>query len=141
MTLPKKLKEILCSKLQIKERQLHNLTKKKMAEGGIAKPDIALLLLAHENGINISKPMFSVPQEKIVELEEYLKTPKVLNRIQILTPVRTKMNAKQTNPSFHDFYDLKGNIPRFFMTILKMKLIQLSVIQSYQMLHICSQES
>lgn len=83
-----------------------------MTEGGLTKPDIALLLLAHENAINVAKPMFSVPPEKILELEEYLKTRPLSNPSEIL-PQKTKKNEKNTHSSTN-LLRFKGKYPQIF---------------------------
>lgn len=113
MTLSKKLKHILCNKLQIKERQLRNLVRKKMTEEGITKPDIALLLLAHENAINIAKPMFLVPKEQILELEENLKSRNQTRPIRILAQ-KAKKSETNSNIVTHHLLRFRGKYPQIF---------------------------
>lgn len=118
MTLPKKLREILCTKLKIKERQLYNLVTSKEIEAGTTDPDIALLLIAHENKINIAKPMFSVPKEKIVELNDYLKTRTKPSQVQVLT-TRQKESEKRPLSSTRRLLRFKGKYPQTFYNILE----------------------
>jgi hypothetical protein len=113
MTLPKKLKETLCKKLKIKERQLHNRVASKRAEAGITDPDVALLLIAHENKINIAKPMFSVPEQKITELNDYLKTRKIPDLAQVITTSR-KQSRKRPQASTRRLLRFKGKYPQIF---------------------------
>jgi hypothetical protein len=117
MTLPKKLREVLCTKLRIKERQLYNLVARKGTEAGITDPDVALLLIAHENRINVAKPMFSVPRQKITELDEHLKTRKI-PAIQVLTTSR-KESEKRPQSSTRRLLQFKGKYPQTFYNTLE----------------------
>ncbi|MGA3191308.1 MAG: hypothetical protein ABSD73_02200 [Candidatus Bathyarchaeia archaeon] len=117
MTLPKKLREILCKKLQIKERQLHNLVANKRIEEGITDPDVALLLIAHENKINVAKPMFSVPRQKIVELNQHLETQKIPTQVKV--PTTRKGSQKRPQSSTRRLLRFKGKYPQTFYNTLE----------------------
>jgi hypothetical protein len=118
MTLPKKLRETLCAKLKIKERQLRNLVANKKIEAGITDSDVALLLIAHENKINIAKPMFSVPRQKITELNEALKAPKTSSPIQVLATSPRK-GEKHPQSSARRLLRFKGKYPQTFYDTLE----------------------
>jgi len=118
MTLSKKLRETLCTKLNVKERQLYNLGVNKATEEGITDPDIALLLVAHENKINVSRPMFSVPKHKIEELKEHLKTRK--SPIPTLPPTPSrKQSKKRTEAPTQRLLKFKGKYPQIFYDTLE----------------------
>lgn len=118
MTLPKKLREILCTKLKIKERQLHNLVANRAIEAGITDPDVALLLIAHENKINVAKPMYLVPSQKITELNEHLKTRKISGPVQLPTTSR-KESEKRPQSSTRRLLRFKGKYPQTFYNTLE----------------------
>jgi len=118
MTRPKRLREILCTKLKIKERQLYNLVASKGIEAGITDPDVALLLIAHENKINVAKPMFSVPRQKIEELNEHLRTRKIPSPVQVLTTSR-KESEKHPQSSTRRLLRFKGKYPQTFYDTLE----------------------
>ena len=117
MTLSKKLRGTICSKLEIKERQLRNLVASRRIEEGITDPDVALLLIAHENRINVSKPMFSVPKQKIVELNEHL-SKKTLAPAQILTTNR-RQKSKRPQSSTRRLLGFRGKYPQTFYNLLE----------------------
>ena len=118
MTLPKKLKEILCTKLKIKERQLYNLVADRAIEAGITDLDVALLLIAHENKINVAKPMYLVPSQKITELNEHLKTRKISSPVQLLTTSR-KESEKRPQSSTRRLLRFEGKYPQTFYNTLE----------------------
>src|SRR5437667_7172416 len=72
MTLSRKLREIVCKKLGIGSRQLRNRITERARNAGIIDRDVALLLLAHETGINVKKPQFKVSKVKLDTLNEHL---------------------------------------------------------------------
>src|SRR2546428_14090963 len=72
MTLSRKLRETVCKKLGIGSRQLRNRITERARKAGIIDRDVALLLLAHETGINVKKPQFKVSKVKLDALDEYL---------------------------------------------------------------------
>jgi hypothetical protein len=108
--LPKLRKEV-CRKLHIKPRQLHNRVIKKAQELGIIDRDKALLYIAHEVGIDITKPRFGVPKDKLSQLEEYLKaSPKV----QVITSTEAKGKVKTRQVRFQHLLSFKGKYPEIF---------------------------
>jgi hypothetical protein len=76
MTQLAKLREEVCKKYNIGHRQLYNKITKKKVEEKILDNDLALLLLAHEKRVDVTKPRFKVPREKLEALERYLTTVK-----------------------------------------------------------------
>ncbi|MGC9085780.1 MAG: hypothetical protein ACP5IT_06330 [Thermoproteota archaeon] len=111
MTLLPKLRNEVCKKLRIKPRQLRNRVTKKAQESGIVDRDVALLLLAHEQGIDVAKPRFQVPKDKLNKLEEYLK---VLPKIQITTSARTKGKVETKQVRFQHLLSFRGKYPEIF---------------------------
>jgi hypothetical protein len=111
MTFLPKLREEVCKKLKIGRRQLYNLVIKKAQESGIVDRDVALLLLAHEQKIDVTKPRFGVPKNKLNQLEEYLK---VSPKVQVVTAIKTKGKIKTRQVRFQHLLSFKGKYPEIF---------------------------
>jgi hypothetical protein len=111
MTFLPKLREEVCKKLKISRRQLYNLVTKKAQESGIVDRDVALLLLAHEQKIDVTKPRFGVPKNKLSQLEEYLK---VSPKVPVVIPIKTGGKIKARQVRFQRLLSFKGKYPEIF---------------------------
>jgi hypothetical protein len=90
MTLSKKLREEVRKKLGIKsDVQLWRRTKEFAVNRGIADRDVALLILAHEKLIDVRKPRYSVPPEKLDKFEVELKAQR-----SVIAPVSLPLQNK-----------------------------------------------
>jgi hypothetical protein len=111
----KKLRDSVCSRLKIKPRQLLNRVNTKAIEAGIADRDVALLVLAHEQGLAVNKPRFDVPSEKLQALNDYLRTQKIAPVILPVTgPAKKKGAAKGKAVTFKRLMNFKGKYPEIF---------------------------
>src|SRR6266702_2120007 len=83
MTLSKRLRNETCKKLHnITPRQLLNRVNAKAIEEGIVDRDIALLLVAHDDAeLDITKPRFDVPPDKITEFQEHLTNRRTIHQV------------------------------------------------------------
>ena|SRR3989442_4623769 len=101
MTLSKTLREAVCTKLNgIKPRQLLNRVNTKAVAEGVVDRDIALLLVAHDDaGLDVSKPRFEVPDDKLSEFQEHLKTRRTVSRVSTTTVQSKKsLSGKKGEP-------------------------------------------
>ncbi len=116
MTLSKPLRDEVRKKLnRISSRQLLNRIGTKAIQAGVTDRDVALLLLAHEEGIDVKKPRFSVPDAKIVELNEYLKARRAGGHTQLLAPAPVaKKGSKLTQNQGKRLLKFKGQYPEIF---------------------------
>lgn len=122
MTLSKNLRDKVCKELGIKPRQLRNRVAGKAVQARIADRDVALLLLAHEQGIDIQKPRYVVKSEKNAELNKYLSS----QNIPIIAEAKgnPKSSGKQKPPPFKRFLIFKASTLRPFTIDSKMKSIR-----------------
>jgi len=118
MTLSRKLRETVRKKLKVGPRQLLNCINAKAIEAGIADRDVALLLLAHENEMDVSKPRFAVPKNKIDELNEHLRVQKAQAPI-MAAPPSTKKGAKAEQVQVSRLLKFKGKYPEVFYDSLE----------------------
>jgi hypothetical protein len=115
LPLSKKLRESVCSRLKIKPRQLLNRVNTKAIEAGIADRDVALLVLAHEQGLPVNKPRFDVPSEKLEALNDYLRSQKVAPVVLPVTaPVKKKGATKSKPVTYKRLLNFKGKYPEVF---------------------------
>jgi len=118
MTLSRKLREAVRAKMNnIGSRQLLNRISAKAREAGIADRDVALLLLAHEKGIDVIKPRYAVPPEKIEKLNEYLKSQNLL--VVPVTAPSKKGAGKAKQAPFKRLLNFKGKYPEVFYDSLE----------------------
>ena len=113
MTLSKKLKDKVCQELGIRSRQLRNRVAQEAVQSRISDRDVALLLLAYEQKIDITKPRYKVKPEKIAELDKYLSSQK----IPIVAGVASgkgKGAGKPKPPPFKRFLKFQGKYPEIF---------------------------
>lgn len=99
MTLSRLRKEV-CKKLGIKPRQLQNRIKKFAVERKIADRDVALLMLAYEQQIDVRKPRYKVQKIKLGKFEAELNIQKTAAPVPVLAAVQdkrkgTKLGSKQ----------------------------------------------
>ena len=102
MTLSKRLREEVREKLKIKSHvQLWRLVNKYSVDHRIADRDVALLLLAHEQHLNVRKPRYNVPPDTLGKFEEELKSQRAIAAVPSTTvaaqPMRraAKVSPKQ----------------------------------------------
>ena len=120
MALSKRLRETLCKKMNVKERRLRDIVIEKSTDSGITDRDVSMLLIAHEKGIDVSKPRFEVPREKIDALQEYLKQNKMSVQTQVLqVPKRRKLKGKNTQLQIKYLLKFKGRYPEIFYNRLQ----------------------
>jgi len=114
MTLSKRLRDEVCKKLDIKSRQLHNRVTEVATKAGIIDRDLALLLLAHDQGMDVTKPRFKVPGNKLVKFEEQLRQRKATGPpVQSLSTL-SKKGAKYAEPQVRRLLKFKGKYPDIF---------------------------
>jgi len=116
----KKLRDSVCFKLKVKTRQLLRLVNAKAIEAGITDRDVALLVLAHEQGLPVGKPRFAVPPLKLEALNDYLRSrnaaPVVLPAI---TPIMKKSAGKSKPVTYKRLLNFKGRYPEVFYDSLE----------------------
>lgn len=112
MTLSKTLRDEVGRKLTIQPRTLRERVGQKAIDAGVADRDIALLILAHESGINVAKPRFLVPQPKLDKLNQYLQS----QRAPALVGVGPSPNnrKRRTVPQYRRLLKFKGKYPDIF---------------------------
>src|SRR2546428_8381327 len=106
MTLSRKLRETVCKKLGIGSRQLRNRITVRARKAGIIDRDVALLLLAHETGIDVKKPQFKVSKVKLEALDGYLARKTAGPASIVLTESSTKSRPGVKNTSKEIVVDL-----------------------------------
>ncbi len=95
MTLPKRLREEVCKKLKIGARQLRNRVAEVTSDAGITDRDVALLLIAHEQKIDITKPRYAIPKDKIGKFNEQLKAQRMpSSQIVVTQPLSRKKGGR-----------------------------------------------
>lgn len=114
MTLSKRLREEVCKKLQIHERQLRNRVAEVTNDADITDRDVALLLIAHKQKINITKPRYAVPKDKIEKFNEQLKDKKVPGSQIVVTQPNARKNGKEPQVQFRRLLNFKGKYPEIF---------------------------
>jgi hypothetical protein len=116
----KKLRDSVCFKLEVGKRQLPRRVNTKAIEAGITDRDVALLLLAHEQGLPIDKPRFAVPPPKLEALNDYLRSrnaaPVVLPPV---TPIMKKSASKSKPATYKRLLNFKGRYPEIFYDSLE----------------------
>jgi len=102
MTLSKRLRDEVCKKLGISSNvQLWRRVNKFAVERKITDRDVALLLLAHEQHIDVRKPRYHVPQKKLEKFEEELKSQRSTSAFPVVPPTAqptrkgARISAKQ----------------------------------------------
>ncbi len=110
MTLSKRLREEVSKKLGITStQQLLRRIKAKAALEGVVDNDIALLVLAKEHGVDVTRPRFSVLQSKLDEFKHHLESRKVV-QTQVLSGAQrgSTRGKREVRPqrllSFRDEY-------------------------------------
>ncbi|MEM3518774.1 MAG: hypothetical protein QXZ07_06895 [Nitrososphaerales archaeon] len=98
---------------------MRNRVTEKMKESGIIDRDVALLLLAHEQGIDVTKPRFHVPKNKLSKLEEHLKTP---SKVQVITSTKAKERAKTKQTQSRHLLSFNGKYPEIFYDRLEYEI-------------------
>jgi hypothetical protein len=73
---------------------------------------VALLLLAHEQGINIQKPSYAVKSETITDLNKYLSSQNI--PIIVEAKGKSKSSGKPKTPPFKRFLNFQGKYPEVF---------------------------
>ena len=113
MTLVKALRDEVCRKVGVKSRQLRNRISDVATEEGIIDRDVALLLLAHEQEIDVTRPRFGVPEAKLAKFEEQLKHRKVAGPP---AAVQTELSrkVKPAGPQFRRLLRFRGMYPDIF---------------------------
>ena len=116
MALSKALRDEVRKKLDgIGDRQLHNRIGSKAIDAGVADRDLALLLIAHENRIDVRKPRFAVPATKLEQLNEYLRSQRTGGHPQIVIPPSTpRMGPKPQLVQGKRLLKFKGKYPDIF---------------------------
>lgn len=112
----KKLRNDVGSKLEVGPRQLVRLVNKKTIDAGITDRDEALLLLAIENEIDVTKPRYGVPTPKIKELNEYLASRRRTAQLILPTSAQSKKSKYgKTKPiPFKRLLNFAGKYPEVF---------------------------
>ncbi|HKM51418.1 MAG TPA: hypothetical protein VJZ75_09585 [Candidatus Bathyarchaeia archaeon] len=110
----KKLRDEVCKKLAIKPRQLRNRISEAATKAGIIDRDIALLLLAHDKGIDVTKPRFEVLKSKLAKFETQLRQGKATGVPIHSSPVAVKKSAKTAETQVRRLLKFKGKYPDIF---------------------------
>jgi hypothetical protein len=114
MTLAKALRDEVCRKLGVKPRQLRRRVSEVATEDGIVDRDVALLVLAHEQEIDVTRPRFRVPEGKLAKFEEQLRQRKAAGASVQPQAVSSKKGAKYAEPQFRRLLRFKGKYPDIF---------------------------
>ena len=122
MALSRKLRETVCEKLNIKSAQLYNRISAKAIEAGVTDRDVALLLLAHENKIDVAKPRFAVPQPKLDALDKYMVRRGTSQAPILLSQSTTKPRTSRKNENKQIVFDL-GRDLRITDPLLPKKIV------------------
>jgi len=115
----KKLRDSVCSKLEVGTRQLLRDVNTKAIEAGITDRDVALLLIAHEQGLPIDKPRFAVPPPKLEALNDYLRSRNAAPVLPPVTPVMKKSASKSKPATYKRLLNFKGRYPEIFYDSLE----------------------
>lgn len=113
MILSRKLREEVCRRLKIGPRQLLNRVRSTAIEVGTTDLDVALLYLAHQNMVDVTKPRFAVPQDKLARFEALLKRGGVQTARALSTP-STRRGSKVTKAQTRHLLEFKGEYPEIF---------------------------
>ncbi len=115
MTLSKTLRDKVCENLDITPRHLLRLINAKCRVEGVADPDTGLLLVAFdEAGVNVTKPQFSVPPEKLGDFQEHLKARKSrLTQSQVSSTSKRAKKSEKPKPRGPTFLSFKGRTPAY----------------------------
>lgn len=114
MTLSKRLRDEVRKKLEIGERQLLNRVAEVARNDGITDRDVALLLIAHENRIDVTKPRYAVPNDKIEKFNDQLKARKTANSQIVVTQPTVGKKGKVAQVQFRRLVSFKGKYPEIF---------------------------
>jgi len=115
MTLSKRLRDEVCKKLEgIRPRQLRNRISKTATKAGIVDRDVALLLLAHNTGIDVTKPRFKVPKSKLAKFEAQLQRGKAAGVLSQTPLTSSKRGAKSAETQVRRLLKFKGKYPDIF---------------------------
>lgn len=120
MTLSQRLRKEVCKKLRIKPRQLRNRIGEVALGEHITDRYVALLLLAHRQKIDVTKPGFAIPKPKLDKFEEELKTQKTASKVPVVTvaPI-AKKDTKNTYVQIRHLLKFKGKYPDIFYNRLE----------------------
>jgi hypothetical protein len=99
--------------LRVKERQLLNRVTTAAVEIGTTDRDMALLYLAHQNELDVTKPRFAVPRDKLARFEALLKRRDAQIARILPTPSATK-GSKVTKAQTRHLLEFKGEYPEIF---------------------------
>lgn len=114
MALSKRIREDVRKKLGISSRQLLRRVNSKALEAGVANRDIALLILAHETQIDVTKPRYQVPPYSIEALETFL-AKKSGNLLSLAVPVSNpRKGPKEDTTRSRRLIRFKGKYPEIF---------------------------
>jgi hypothetical protein len=96
MTLSKRLRDEVSKKLKIKSHvQLWRRVNTFAVDRKIADRDVALLMLAYEEHVDVRKPRYSVPQKKLDKFEEELKAQKTATPTPVFTIAQSRRKGKR----------------------------------------------
>ncbi len=114
MTLPKRLREEVCKKLKIGARQLRNRVAEVTSDAGITDRDVALLLIAHEQKIDITKPRYAIPKDKIGKFNEQLKAQRMPSSQIVVTQPLSRKKGGEVQVQVRRLLTFKGKYPEIF---------------------------
>lgn len=125
MTLSKELRSALRAKLNnISERQLNRHVHNTARDSGILDLDVAGLVMAHQLGITVNKPMYGVEKEDLQELGKFLSRQK--SSVQVITtpsgPQRTGTKRTRTAKRVLKFLDFGDRYPDIFYRHLEQEI-------------------
>jgi hypothetical protein len=112
MTLSQRLKQETSKKLDVGKRQLRNRIAQEAIDAGIADRDVALLLLAHKQKIDVIKPRFAVPQDKLEKFREQLRIQASPPSVQTKLPSPKRRRGGQVQT--RRLLNFKGKYPEIF---------------------------
>src|SRR5579875_2525265 len=123
MALSKKLRDDICKRLHIKQAAYYKRVRAKYSESGAPDMDTAALLLGQELGIDVSKPRYEVPPEKIQAFREFLGSRV---RTTVLTPIGSPTKSKRRLVSktvpIKPLLNLRGKYPDIFFERLEQEI-------------------
>jgi hypothetical protein len=112
--LSKTLRNEVAHKLGIEPRTLRSRISARSVEAGLADRDVTLLLIAHENEIDVRKPRFAVSKEMLERLNEYLRAPRISRGGLAHGPSLVAREEKNPPPQRKRLLKFKGKYPDIF---------------------------